>query len=67
MQDALDEEGGCIDLSLLYFFHSPVGLDIGAESPEEISLSIAAEIIAFFRDREGGSLKYRAKPIYERD
>ena len=29
--------------------HSPIGLDIGAESPAEIALAIAAEIVAHFK------------------
>ncbi len=29
--------------------HSPIGLDIGAESPAEIALAIAGEIVAHFR------------------
>ena len=29
--------------------HGPVGLDIGAESPAEISLSIAAQVIRHWR------------------
>ncbi len=45
---------------------SPVGLDLGAESPEEIGLAIAAEILAAFRDREGRPLKYRKGSIHER-
>jgi xanthine dehydrogenase accessory factor len=30
--------------------HAPVGLDIGAETPEEIAISVVAEIIAWRRD-----------------
>ena len=36
--------------------HSPVGLDIGAESPQEITLSILAELTAVKNNREGGPL-----------
>ena len=32
--------------------HSPIGLDLGARTPEETAISIAAEII---QDRWGGS------------
>ncbi len=35
---------------------APIGLDIGAETPEEIALAIAAEIVACRRGRSGGAL-----------
>ncbi|GLQ99108.1 XdhC family protein [Dyella mobilis] len=37
--------------------HAPAGLDIGSETPEEIALAIAAEIMAVINRRHGGSLR----------
>ncbi|GLQ46004.1 xanthine dehydrogenase accessory factor [Dyella lipolytica] len=37
--------------------HAPAGLDIGSETPEEIALAIAAEIMAVINQRAGGSLR----------
>jgi xanthine dehydrogenase accessory factor len=36
----------------LDFVHTPIGLDIGAETPEEIAVSIMAEIVAVRRGKE---------------
>lgn len=37
--------------------HVPAGLDIGSETPQEIALAIAAEIIAVLNGRSGGTLR----------
>ena len=58
---------GDIDLEVLPNFHSPIGLDIGAETPEEIALSVISEIIGFFRDKQGTSLRYKEGTIHERE
>jgi len=43
---------------------SPIGLDIGASTPEEIAISIIAEIQSFKSGRDGGFLKNRKGPIH---
>lgn len=51
-EDGLNEEQ-------IQSFHSPIGLELQAETPEEIALSIMAEIVMF---RHGGSGERMADP-----
>lgn len=54
-----------LDDDALPFLHAPIGLDIGAETPEEIALAVTAEVRAAFAGRAGGVLRGRAAPIHE--
>ena len=49
------EEG--IARDALERIHAPVGLDIGAETPEEIAVAVAAELVMLNRGGSGGPLK----------
>ena len=57
--EKLREEG--IDSAQLKKVRAPIGLDIGAVSPEEVALAILAEIIAERRGGKGGSLSMRRR------
>ena len=45
--------------------HNPIGLDLGGETPEEIALSIVAEMQAAFERRSARSLRELKTPIHE--
>lgn len=55
---------GAVTPEALSHLHSPVGLDIGADTPELIALSIIAGIQAVAAGRPGGFLRDRSGPIY---
>ncbi|QMW04747.1 XdhC family protein [Spirosoma foliorum] len=66
MKSHWDRLGKSFDTTMLKRVHSPIGLDLGAETPDEIALSILSEIKAFFSERNGGFLTERPGPIHER-
>lgn len=54
-----------IDEELLGRIAAPIGLDLGAVTPEETALSIMAEVVAVRNGREGGRLSQTAGRIHE--
>ncbi|MDL1911509.1 XdhC family protein [Chloroflexi bacterium CFX6] len=56
LNDGLDEN----QLSRL---HAPIGLDIGARTPEEIALAIISEVVKSFRKQDQPEVKKEAKSI----
>lgn len=52
-----------ISESRLRQIHAPIGLDLGGRSPEEIALSIMAEVVAWRHDRKGEAMTMASKQI----
>ena len=47
--------------------YAPCGLEIGANTPEEIAMSLFSEILGVFSGKEGGMLRKKLGPIHERN
>jgi xanthine/CO dehydrogenase XdhC/CoxF family maturation factor len=67
MIDELRADGMEITDEMMEKVYGPVGLEIGAETAEEISLSIIAEIQAILNGKEGGLLRRKVDVIHARD
>ncbi len=66
IKNKLEEEGNSLGEKDLLRIHAPCGLEIGADSPEEIALSICSEIMSSFTGKEGGMLRKKTNPIHDR-
>ena len=61
----LSEEGTTFSREELAPLHGPAGLDIGAETPEQIAVSIIAEIQAVLTRRPGTPLRSKSSGIHD--
>jgi xanthine dehydrogenase accessory factor len=61
--DELAKRGAQFSAAELSPLHAPAGLDLGSESPEQIALSILAEMQASVTGRTAGKLRSRSAPI----
>jgi len=62
--DELDAFPATLVQRLRERLHSPIGLDLGSETPEEIALAIVAEIQAQHSGRQGRPLRERAGTVH---
>lgn len=64
--EEINSAGARLTPEKLEKLYAPVGLDIGADTPEAIALSIIGEIQSVLAKRKGGHLRERKGSIYDR-
>jgi len=64
--EELAGERGPLSTAQLGLLHAPAGLDLGAESPEVIALSMIAEVQATLAGHAGGPLRDRGGSIHRK-
>lgn len=65
MLKEIQDDGLVLTAAQQRILHFPAGLDLGAESPEVIALSMIAEVQASLSGHPGGSLRDRQGPIHQ--
>lgn len=60
----LETGGLAVTASMLARLRAPVGLDLGGDGPEEVALSVIAEMKSVLAGRDGRPLRERTLPIH---
>lgn len=63
--DDLAAQGAALSNAARQRLHAPVGLDLGADSPEQVALAMVAEMQATLTGRNARPLRERTRPIHE--
>ena len=66
MLDELQNQGIQLTPEQTAKIYAPVGLDLGAETPAEIGLSVLSEILAVFNSVRVGHLRELLRPIHDK-
>lgn len=61
----LEKTGFLITPAMRERLHAPVGLDLGADSPDQVALAIMAEMLSVLSHRDARPLRDRIRPIHE--
>jgi xanthine/CO dehydrogenase XdhC/CoxF family maturation factor len=65
MLDDLAKEDVAVTAAMRDKLHAPVGLDLGADAPEQVALAIIAEMQATITGRNAQPLRSRTRPIHD--